>query len=83
VKLNPPRLGANRWRIETGPANARRFCGKNGHLCELLWQVMGFAGDCVLTAQSKSEKSIHRGCSKKANKWEFSEILAHAGRLHL
>jgi len=36
---------------------------------------MGFAGDCVPTAQSKSEKSIRRSAPRRANKSGFSEIL--------
>jgi hypothetical protein len=43
--------------------------------------LMRFAGDCLPTAQSESEKSIRRECCKKANKWESSEILVHASWL--
>jgi len=51
--------------IRTQTANARRFCGKNGHVAGFPGSLGGFAGDCLPTAQSESEKSIRRECSKK------------------
>jgi len=38
---------------------------KNGHVARFPRSLMGFAGDCVPTAQSESEKSIRGECSKK------------------
>ena len=38
---------------------------RNGHVARSPGNPMGFAGDCVPTAQSESEKSIRGECSKK------------------
>ena len=38
---------------------------RNGHIARSPGNPMGFAGDCVPTTQSESEKSIRGECSKK------------------